>query len=147
MNRRNAWILPVIVSAVIGIIVGILFYNAIISVEIIATPIIFATIFAVISLILLFLGISLTTRRDVKECINYNAKPLIVGIFGTLATGFIGLTFFATLVAGRFLIALLIGLGAFFFILTFITLVLLTICLVNNVWNKKDDNCKYDYNI
>ena len=148
MNRGNSWIIPAVIAAILGIIIGILFFNGTIAAIIIGTPIIFATIFAGVSLLLLFVGALVAVKREIRACICKYGNPLIVGTVGTLVTGFIALTAIELLAAGSFASALLLAFLAFFFIFAFIIFVLLVICLVNNYCYRKDDCCKFenDYN-
>ena len=148
MYRRNTWIIPAVVAAVLGIIIGILFFNGTIPVAIIATPIIFATVFAGVSLLLLFVAAAFVTKRETRECICEFGNPLIVGTVGTLVTGFIALTVISLLAAESFASALLLAFLGFFFIFAVIIFVLFVICLVNTYCYRKEDCCKFnnDYN-
>ena len=147
MNNRNTnWTLPLVIAAIVGIIVGILFFNGTIVAGIIGTPILFATIFASVSLILLFLGVTFAERKDVKGALNEYGRPLLGGSVGTIVAGFFGLTFIASLVAGSIVAALLVSFGTFFFVLTFWSLVKLIICLIENLFGRREEYCNFDNN-
>ncbi len=144
MNRNSKWILPLVISAILGIIVGIFIFNGTISIALIGTPIIFATLFAGISLILLFIGAAFGVRKETKNNIRIYGNQIILGTSGTLVTGFLGLIFVTNLIAESLLPALLIAFGVFFFVFNYISLIALIVELVNDINIIKEDYCNYN---
>ena len=144
MNKNSRWTLPLIISAIIGIIVGIFIFNGTIGTDILEIPIVFATTFAGISLILLFIGAIFTVKKEKRKSMEEYGNPMILGAAGALVTGFFGLTNLAFLVAGSILTALLVTFGVFFFILNFISFICLIIELINDIYHEKEDYCNYE---
>ena len=144
MDRNKRWGFPFVIAAIIAIIVGIVVFNGTLAIEFLTTPIEFATIFAGISLILLFIGATFAVKKEARRKIEEYGIIIALGAIGTLITGFLGLTFLTILVAGSLLTALLIVFGVFFFILNFISLICLIIELLNGIYYEKDDFCNYE---
>lgn len=149
MCKEDRCIVPLLISTILGILIGALFYTGTLRVSIILIPIIFATVFAAITLILLFVGAIFATKKESKECIYKYGCCLIIGGIGSIITAFLALTFFDFLTAGNFLSAFLIGFEGLFFIFNFVSFIGILICLVqsNYVRNKKHCNFDVDYQI
>lgn len=144
MCTKNRCIIPLIISVILGSIIGALFFTGTIAAATILTPIIFATVFAAISLILLFIIAAFAIKREVRECICEFGKCLAVGGIVTLIIGFILLAAIASIVAESIISAILVGLGAFGFILTFLSFIGLLFCLIRSNCMRAHECCKFD---
>ena len=136
-RNYNVCILPVVVAVILGIIIGALFFVGTIAAGILAAPIIIALIFATITLILLFVIAAFENKKETKECVCEYGRCLALGAFVTLVTGFLALTFIATLAAGAIVSALLIGIFGFALILNLLSFVGLLVCLIRGNCYKK----------
>ena len=145
-RNYNVCILPVVVAIILGIIIGALFFAGTIVAGILETPIIIALIFAAITLILLFVVAAFANKEETKECVCEYGRCLALGIFVTLFTGFLALTFAATLVAGAVVSALLIGIFGFGLVLNFISFIGLLACLINGKCIRNSICCKFENN-
>lgn len=144
MCEQNKCMIPIIVAIIVGLLSGVLFYTELITSAIILTPIIFAVSFAGVSLILLFIAAVFAMKKEVKQCICDNGNCIILGGVGTLVTGIIGLAYIDSLVAASVLPAVLIGALGFFFVLVFLSLISLIICVVKSNCYKNFNHCHYD---
>ena len=134
MCTKNCAI-SIILSAIIGIVIGGLFSTgAILS---ITAGIIVALIFAAISLLSLVIAVSLKGHRD-EKCLCNNGPCALIGIIGTVITGVIGLSIILT---PAFTSILLVGFIGFFFALTVISTLLLVMCLLLNKCTKDCYKC------
>ncbi len=138
MCKGNKCVIPMIISIILGFIAGVLFYTGTIAAALIQVPIIFATAFAGISLILLYVGIVFATKKETKECICDYGSCLLLGGIGSIFTGFFGLTVVSSLAATSAISAILVGLIGFFLVLNFLSIIDLFLCLIK-------DNCKRKY--
>ena len=100
MCKNNVCILPVVVSIILGIVIGALFFAGTIAVGIIIIPLIIGIILAVINLILLYVTAAFGSKRETKECVCNYGGCLTLGAFVTLVSAFLALTFESSLVAG-----------------------------------------------
>jgi len=117
------------VSIVIGIIVGILFaFEFIPGIE---TAAWIAFGLGVLGLIILvaavFVAVS-TESRALTRCLQLNVNCLLTGIWGTILSGLAALSI--ELTPGSILIAVLVGIGAFFFSLMIVSLILFILYVV-----------------
>lgn len=129
-NRDCGCLLSVVISVFIGIIIGVLFFFAFIPA--ITTVVWIAFGIAVFALALL-LTISAFGGPKAGKCVCANGGCLLAGIIGTIITAIAALAI--TLTTGVVLIAILIGLGGFFFSLLLISLIGFIDCLI-------DVNCR-----
>lgn len=143
-KNSNVCILPVVIAVILGIVIGALFFAGTIAAGIIAIPVVIATVFAAVSLILLYVIAAFGLKKETKECVCEFGRCLIAGGAISLIAGFIALTFIATLAAGSILSAILIGIGAFGFILSFLSFFGLLVCLVKNNCYRNNIYCKFD---
>ena len=143
-KNNNVCILPIVIAVILGIVIGALFFAGIITTEIIAIPIIIATVFAAVSLILLYVTAAFGFKKETKECVCEYGRCLIPGVALSLVSGFIALTFITTLTVGSILSAILIGIGAVGFILSFLSFFGLLVCLVNKNCYRNNIYCKFD---
>ena len=148
MCKNNVCILPVVVAIILGIVIGALFFAGVIAVEIIAVPLVIGIVFAVITLILLYVTAAFGMKKETKECVCDYGRCLALGGFVTLVSAFLALTFLASLIAGGIVSAILIGIFGFALILNFLSFVGLLVCLVRNNCFRKNMYCKFenDYN-
>ena len=148
MCKNNVCILPVVVAIILGIVIGALFFAGVIAVEIIAVPLVISIVFAVITLILLYVTAAFGMKKETKECVCDYGRCLALGGFVTLVSAFLALTFLASLIAGGIVSAILIGIFGFALILNFLSFVGLLVCLVRNNCYRKNMYCKFenDYN-
>ena len=148
MCKNNVCILPVVVAIILGIVIGALFFAGVIAVEIIAVPLVIGIVFAVITLILLYVTAAFGMKKETKECVCDYGRCLALGGFVTLVSAFLALTFLASLIAGGIVSAILIGIFGFALILNFLSFVGLLVCLVRNNCYRKNMHCKFenDYN-
>ena len=146
MCKDNKCIIPIIISIILGTVIGALFFIGTIPATILQVPIIFATAFAGVSLLLLFIIAAFAIKKEVRECICEYGKCLAAGGIGTLIIGFFALTLIASLVAGSVFAAILLGLGGFFLVLTLLSFIGLIFCLVYSNCPRKDCFCKYENN-
>jgi len=119
----------VILSIIIGVIIGVLFAFGYIPGVVTAVWIAFGlgVLGLVILAIAIFVGVS-TRYKALIKCLQLNINCLLVGIWGTIITGLAALSIVLT--PGSVLIAILIGIGAFFLSLLIISLILFTLCVV-----------------
>ena len=68
-RNNNVCLLPVVISVILGIVIGALVFGGTIATGILAVPIIIALIFSAITLILLFVATACSTRKETKECL------------------------------------------------------------------------------
>ena len=141
MCKNNVCIIPIIVAVMLGIVIGALFFIGTILTEILATPVVIGLIFATITLILLFVAVAFGVNKETKECVCNHGRCLTIGIFTTIISGIIILTFLASLVASSIIIALLIGLFAFGLILNMMSFIELILCLIRTKCYRKSDYC------
>lgn len=148
MCKNNVCILPVVVSIILGIVIGALFFAGTIAVGIIIVPLIIGIVLAVINLILLYVTAAFGSKRETKECVCNYGGCLTLGAFVTLVSAFLALTFESSLVAGGIVSAILIGIFGFGLVLNFLSFVGLLVCLVRNNCYRKNMHCKFenDYN-
>lgn len=144
MCKNNVCILPLVVSIILGIVIGALFFAGVIAVGVIAVPLVIGIIFAAITLILLYVTATFGIKKETKECVCEYGRCLALGGFVTLVSSFLALTFLDSLVVGGIVSAILIGLFGFALILNFISFVGLLVCLVTNNCNRKNMHCKYE---
>ena len=146
MCKNNVCILPVVVAIILGIVIGALFFAGVIAVEIIAVPLVIGIVFAVITLILLYVTAAFGMKKETKECVCDYGRCLALGGFVTLVSAFLALTFLASLIAGGIVSAILIGIFGFALILNFLSFVGLLVCLVRNNCYRKNMYCKFENN-
>ncbi len=148
MCKNNVCILPLVVSIILGIVIGALFFAGVIEVGVIAVPLVIGIIFATITLVLLYVTATFGIKKEIKECVCEYGRCLVLGEFVTLVSAFLALTFLDSLVVGGIVSAILIGIFGFALILNFISFVGLLVCLVTNNCYRKNMYCKFenDYN-
>jgi len=139
----NVCILPLIVSIILGVVIGALFFTGVIAVGILGIPIIVGIIFAIISLILLFVVAAFGIKKETKDCVCEYGSCLALGGLITLVSGFLVLTFIASLVAGAIISALLVGIFGFALILDFLSFVGILICLIRKNCKNKNTCCNF----
>lgn len=144
MCEQNKCIVPIIISIIIGILAGVLFYTEIVTSAIIFIPVVFATVFAGVSLILLFIASVFAIKKEAKQCICENGNCVILGSVGTLITAITALAFTESLIAASILPAILIGALGFFFSLTFLSFIGLTLYLIKSNCYRRYEHCHYD---
>ncbi len=144
MSKTNVCILPVVVAVILGIIIGALFFGGTIVAGILTVPIAIGLIFAAITLILLFGTSTFGTKKETKECVCEYGRCLALGGFVTLVSGFLALTFIASLATGAIVSALLVGIFGFALILNFLSFVGLLICLIDKNCYRKSPCCKFE---
>ncbi len=147
MCKEDRCIVPLLISTILGILIGALFYTGTLAVSIIMTPIIFATVFAAVTLILLFVGATFATKKESKECICKYGGCIIFGGIGSLVADFLALTFFSSLASGNVLFAFLIGFAGLFFVFNLVSFVEILVCLVKGNCDKDYEDkvcCKFD---
>lgn len=129
-------VVAVIISILIGIVVGILFSLALIPETLIF--IIVALVFSVVSLAILLgsLGVANVTRERnaFSKCVCTTGKCILVGSIGTLLASTIALT----IGIGTATIAsiIFVGLTAFFFIWTIISVFYMVWCAIKRTCNR-----------
>lgn len=143
-RNNNVCILPVVISVILGIVIGALVFGGTIATGILAVPIIIALIFSAITLILLFVATAFSTRKETKECLCEYGGCLALGAFVTLVFGFLAITFIASLVAASIVSALLIGFLGFGIILNLSSFVGLLVCLIRTNCSRSRQNCIYE---
>lgn len=114
----------VIISVIIGILVGIAFGTGIIT-GIIAA--LWTVLGIAILAILTLLGIAIFGRRDAEECLCRNGNCLLFGAIGTVIFSIVTLALTVSAIAT----AVLVGITAFFAILTILAFAKLIACLIN----------------
>lgn len=134
MCTKNCAI-SIILSAIIGIVIGGLFSTG--AIASITTGIIVSLIFAAISLLSLVITVSLKGRGE-EKCLCNNGPCALLGAIGTVITGVIGLSITLTT---AFTSILLVGFIGFFFTLTVISTLLLVMCLLLNKCTKDCYKC------
>lgn len=130
--------ISILIAVLFGVAIGILFFFDLIPAAIVTTWIAFGVaIFALAVLIIGVLFAAASSSGALIRCLCSNAVCLLVGIIGTLITTIIALSIdLATGVVG---IALLFGVGAFFFLLTVIALIALILCIVCRLCSRDRD--------
>lgn len=119
-------LLGLVISAILGVIVGFLVYTT--EIVGITTAIWIAFGLAVGAVVLLAI-LSVVTRGKTERCICNNGTCLAIGAVGTIITTIIALAI--TVTTGVIGIAVLIGLVVLFLGLTIFGLLSLVLCLVN----------------
>ena len=143
-ENYHVCILPVVISVILGIVIGALFFAGTSAAGVIGVPLLIWIIFAIITLILLYNTVAFGTKKETKQCVCEYGRCLALGGFVTLVTSFLALTFVDTLVAGAIVSALLIGVFGFGLILNLLSFVGLLVCLVNNNCYRNNGYCKFD---
>lgn len=123
-----------IVSVLIGIAIGILFFNGILTG--IEAGIIIALIFAGLSLLMLTI-IGTSDRRKIKECTYDIGICAVIGAILTIIVGIIANTI--TVIIGSVGFAILIGVGGAAFFFTLFVIAQLIGCLL-----ECNEDCKYE---
>ncbi len=126
--------LGILISIVIGAIVGVLFAFGFIPFIVVSVWIAFGI--AAVVLILLIAGLYLASAHScspLSKCLCQNGICLMVGAIGTLITALAALSIVLT--PGSILVAALIALGALFFALTILSLISFIVCLVKKLCN------------
>ncbi len=119
-----------IISALLGVAVGILFFFSLITA---LTPaVIIALIFSVVSLLLLTITETSAVRKA-RECVCKFGKCILIGAIITIILGTVASVL--TLIAGSVGFAVLIGLGASAFFFTLFSVAELIGCMIE---------CKYE---
>ena len=140
-RNYNVCLLPGVVAAIFGIIIGVLFFLGTIAVEIIGTPIIISLIFAAVTLILLYVTAAFGEKKQLQECVCGYGRCLIFSGILALAASFIALILIDSLVAGSIGFAILIGIGGFAAILNFFSFVGLLSCIIERNCYKTNSQC------
>lgn len=125
-------IFAIIVGLILGVVVGILFFLG--SIASIVNAIIVSAIISLVVLVLTTLIAIFSDNMETK-CLCKNGKCALIGSIATLVLTIIALA--VTLATGALASAILVGLGAFFVILTVISFVELIFCIID-----KKCNCK-----
>lgn len=122
----------VIISVVIGIAVGLLFAFGFIPNIVTSVWIAFGlSVFTLIVLITAMLVAACCESDALKKCLRKNVLCLLVGIIGTLVTALVALSI--TLITSSIIVAIIMGLGAFFASLMLIALISFILCVVGNL--------------
>ena len=125
MFRKDSnCILILAISAILGIIVGVVAYNVAIPGIIIAI-----SITLVLAALVLVLLTALVTKIKEYNCLCNYSKCLALGIIGTIITGVIALA--VTIVTASVAIAILLGLLTAFGLTTLLSFVGLILCIIN----------------
>ena len=119
--------LGVILSIIIGVGVGLLFFNGFLPT--IINGVILAAAVAGAALILFWISVISRKPYTDSDCVCENFGLLLTGAIGTLVSAFI--IFSVTLVVTSTIFAILIGLLAFFFALTLAGIVSYISCLAD----------------
>lgn len=133
-NRYNSFACgfgAILISIIIGIIIGVLYAFGYIPGIRIAVWIAFGL--GVLGLIILVTGILAGVSAKSKalmKCLQLNVYCLLAGIWGTILSGLAALSI---VLNPSILIAILIGIGGFFFSLMVIALILTTLCVVTEL--------------
>lgn len=130
--RKDTCLTAGILGAIFGVVIGLLFFFAVITT--LTTAIWIAFGFAAVSLILLTL-IAAFGRPNINKCICRFGRCILLGGIATIILSLIALT--VTLATGSVALAILVGLGAFAFAFTVISFIFWVWCLINA-------NCKCD---
>ena len=125
-RKNNNCILILAISAVLGIIVGVVAYNVTIPGITIALGV---TLAFTALILLLSTGIALKAKGNESECLCNYSKCLALGIIGTVITGVIALS--ATIVTASVGVAILLGLLTAFGLTTLLSFVGLILCIIN----------------
>lgn len=125
INRMCGCLIAFITSVVLGIIIGALYFTAVISA--ITTALWISLGIAGVALVL-FTLILLFARREAETCIISNGPCLVTGIIGTIVSLLIAFT--VTLATGTVVSAVIVGFVAFFVFLTILSLLQLLLCLI-----------------
>lgn len=124
--KQCGCVLSIILSAIIGIIVGVLFFLGNI-----ANIITFVWIaFGISAVSLILLNVVGTSERNKSYCICKNGSCLLLGAVGSMILSLIALGL--TLSIGVISIAILIGFLGLFTALTLVSLFTLTLCVVKS---------------
>jgi len=132
-------IIAVPIAIVVGIIIGILFAFGFIPGIVTATWIAFGI--GVLSLIILVTAILVAVSADsciLFTCLMQNICCLLAGIWGTIISALAGLSIVLT---PSILVAILVGIGAFFLSLLITSLILFILCIVGKL-NMSKIGCK-----
>lgn len=128
----NACCIAVLVSIVVGIVVGFLFFSG--NIPFIVTALWIALGIAGVALVLLvvalFVGVA-NPPTALSICLCKHAICLLVGIFGTIVLAIIALS--TVLATGMISIIIIIALGAVFLSILLISLVSFLICVINKL--------------
>ena len=141
-RNYNVCAIPLVISIILGIIIGVLFFLGTITVASLAVPIVITLLMAGITLILLYVTVAFG-NKETKECVCEYGKCLLLGGIVAILAATLSLVFTASLTTGSIIFALLIGIGAFAIILNFLSFVGLIVCLVNKNCNKMNPCCKF----
>lgn len=117
--KRNTYVydgsvMSVILSIIFGVVVGALFYYALLPA--ITTGVIIAAALAGLVLVLFWISALMRKYYSDNDCVCQNIGTLLTGIFGTIVSSFIALS--VALEIATMSYAILIGLVGFFFALT-----------------------------
>ena len=123
-RKNNNCILILAISAVLGIIVGVVAYNVTIPGITIALGI---TLAFTALILLLSTGIALKAKGNESDCLCNYSKCLALGIVGTIITGIIALSI--TIATASIAIAILLGLLTAFALTTLLSFVGLLLCI------------------
>ncbi len=130
-NRDYGCVLATVISIFLGVIIGVLFFFALI-------PTIIPAIWIAFGLsILTLIGLVTLSSADIErgnQCMCIYGKCLLAGIFGSLITSIIALVI--TLTVGAVFGAIVIAIWGFFFTLLLIALIMLVKCLI-------EANCRF----
>ncbi len=143
-KNYNVCILPVVIAVILGVVIGALFFAGTIAAGVVGVPLLIGIIFAIITLILLYITAAFESKKETKGAMCEYGRCLGIGGFVTLVTSFLALTFIDTLATGAIVSALLIGVFGFGLILNFLSFVGLFVCLINNNCYRNNGYCKFD---
>ena len=131
-NSVACCIIGVLLSLIIGVIIGILFYLGYI--PNITTAVWIAFGLAAFSLIILIAAAFLavyTNSKYLSRCLKHNIICLIAGIWGTLISALAALSI--VLNTNYVSVAILVGISAFFTSLSLIALMIFVLCVIDNL--------------
>ena len=131
-NKNLAYLIITIISVAVGVIYGFLYANAIIGI-ILPTILILSFVIALFA-ILALLGVILFGRRDNNRCVSKNGVFLLFGAVGTLIFSEITLA----ITASTIVIAVLLGITAYFTVFTILSLTKLIACLIQEACYCRD---------
>ena len=129
-NKNCDCVSAVILGAIAGVIIGLLFFFAVIAT--LATAVWISFGIAAVSLIVLT-AVAAFGKPNVSKCICKFGSCLLIGSIGTILTVLIGSV--VTLATGSVIAAIWIGIGAFFSAITVFSFVSFILCLI-------DSNCR-----
>ena len=126
-------VVPAIVGIILGIVIGVLVNTGVI---VGFLPIVWAAFGIGLFAILLLVLISIFGDRREEKCVCDNGTCLVIGAIGTVLLALAILAVIATVPLTT--LAVLFGIGGFFFVFTWVSLFKLLLCLADADCNCRD---------